>query len=162
MRLKGKKIESRNVEYIVIPRTNREGQSEDIVLKAQAILSFEDFDKMCPMPEPKTAVMPGGETKLLTEEPAYKESMDKYGRRKMQYLTIKSLEATEGLEWETVKINDPTTWDNIETELQASGFSAIEVGRIQQGIAKANALSDEKLEEARERFLASLRQPANA
>lgn len=155
MRLKGKQIKNRHCEFIVIPRNNERGEPEDIVLKAQAILGFEDFDKMCKLPEPPMKQLPGGELQIMDDNPDYIAKVNKHGERRMQYMILKGLEATEGLEWETVKANNPETWDNIDTELRDSGFSPIEIGHIRMGVMKANALSEERMNEARERFLAS-------
>lgn len=161
MKLRGKKVEARHIEYIVIPRNNDKGEPEDLVLKAQAILSFEDFDKMCPLPEPPMKQLPGGEYEIMEDNPQYKEKLEKHSARRMQYMMLKSLEATEDLEWDTVKITDPGSWDNLDKELADAGFSSFEVGHIRLGVMKANALSEERMNEARARFLASLQAPAS-
>ena len=69
-------------------------------------------------------------------------------------MILKSLEATEGLEWETVKMDDPETWLNYEKELKDSGLSPIEVGRIVGICMSANGLDERKMEAARDAFLA--------
>jgi hypothetical protein len=81
--------------------------------------------------------------------------MNEYNSKYNDYLFIKSLEATPGLEWETVNIDDPETWKNVHEELKNADLTPTEIQRIHYGIIEANGLSDAKVEEARKRFLAS-------
>jgi len=153
MKINGRKISGPNVEVIVIPRL--EG---DIIFKAQAILSFKEFETLCPEPiAPK--VMRRGVNQFVSniKDPKYIKDMDDYSKRRTSWMILKSLSATEGLEWDTVKMDDPTTWNNLEDELKSSGFSEMEVGRIVTGVLTANCLNEDHLEQARQRFLASQR-----
>jgi hypothetical protein len=150
MRLHGVKIEGANVEEIVIPRGD-----DQIVLRAQAVLDNEEFDDLCPRPKPQVLLMKGGKRVEKTDAPAYQQAINTWGEQRVAWLVIKSLEATEGLEWETVKIDDPSTWLNYRSELKASGFSDNEQARILAGVMAANGLNEAKVAEARERFLAS-------
>lgn len=150
MRLQGKKIEGANIETIVIPR----GDSE-IVFKAQAVLSEETFLALCPRPKPKVSIGRGGKRLEQVEAPNYVASLNEWGERKVAWLMVKSLEATEGLEWDTVNMNDPSTWVNYRKELADSGFTEAEQVRIINGVLAANGLDEQKVEAARQRFLAS-------
>lgn len=162
MRIAGKKIEGPNVEMLVIPRTNTKGEQNDIVFYAQAVLDMSEFDKMIPTPEPKTAQYPDGTKKLLTDDPDFVKAQNDWGKRRFQYIMLKSLEATPDLEFETVKINDPATWDNWETEVKEAGFSDFEISRIRTVVMEANALSEARLQEARDRFLATVQSNGQA
>ncbi len=150
MKLHGVKIEGPNVEEIVIPRGD--GQ---IVFRAQAVLDDQEFDDLCPRPKPRVMIKKGGVKVEQTEEPNYKAAINKWGEQRVAWLVLRSLEATEGLEWETVVYDDAKTWLNYQTELKASGFSDAEVAAIIRGVMAANGLSEEKVEQARQRFLAS-------
>lgn len=74
---------------------------------------------------------------------------------------MKSLEATPDLEWENVDVEDPNTWNNFRQEMTDSGFSAIEINRVIAECLNVNALNEEKIEEARQRFLLQAREVAD-
>ena len=152
MKIKGKKIEGVNVEIIPIPR----GDCDDIIFQARAIQDMEPFEKMCPTPAPPKRKIDGVDVPQLKDKD-YVKAMEKRAEQRMAWMVITSLEATEGLEWETVKADDPSTWLQLEPELKKAGFSAVERQRIVAGVVNANALSEEKIEAARERFLLSQR-----
>jgi hypothetical protein len=71
------------------------------------------------------------------------------------WMFLTSISATPDLEWETVKLNDPNTWENWRKELRDSGFSIPECNYLWSSFSEANSLDNSKIEEARERFLAS-------
>jgi hypothetical protein len=150
MRLHGVKIEGACVEEIIIPRGD-----DQIVLRAQAVLDDDEFNDLCPRPKPQVMLMKGGKKVEKTDAPAYREALNTWGEQRVAWLVIKSLEATEGLEWDTVKVDDPSTWLNYRAELKSAGFSDNEQARILAGVMAANGLSETKVAEARERFLAS-------
>lgn len=151
MKLNGKKIDTANFEYVVIPR-----QTGDLVFKCQAILEYKHFDELVPAPKPSKIMLPGGVMKEDPDDVTYKEAMKHYASLRYAYIVITSLQATDGLEWETVKYTDPNTWLNWETELREAKFTIGEINALQLGIATASSLNQDKLEEARNRFLASL------
>lgn len=149
MKLNGKQP-GVNIEQIFLPRGN-----ETLVFHAKAIDSFDEFEKLCPPPEPPAKILKGGEKISNPEDPEYKKSMDNYGAKRLGYMVIKGLLETPGLEWEKVKLDDHTTWQKFREELRESGLSDTEVNRLVAGVMKANSLSEIAIEEARRRFLAS-------
>lgn len=151
MKLNGVKISGPNVETIVLPR----GDGSPIVLRAQAILDMDEFDKLSPVPKPPEKMLPGGIKVPNLEDSYYLAAVEEVGKRRMAYMVVKSLEATPGLEWETVRLSDPSTWLGYRDEFREAGFSEVEVNRITAAVMSANCLSEEKVEEARQRFLAS-------
>lgn len=151
MRIKGQEISGPNEELIVIPR----GQSQ-IVLKARAVLEYDDFERLCREPTAPFVLKPGGRKEYNFSDPKYQAAQAQRIKQQTYYMFVKSLMATEGLEWETIDLNRPETWLNFENELKAAGFSQIERGMITRGIMVANNLDDTKVEEARQRFLQSL------
>jgi hypothetical protein len=148
MKYKGKKLEGRNVEVLVLPRSG-----ENIVFKAEAIPNYEEFEKLIAEPQPPEILKPGGVKEKNVNDPKYKEELTKFATTKTNYVVIKSLQATEYLEWETVDITKPETWEKWRGELEEAGFTEIEIMRIVQTVTKANALDDDMLEEARQSFL---------
>lgn len=157
MKMFGQKVEGPNVEYIVIPR----GNGNDIVFKAQAVLDPAPFEAACKPPQPGKKMLPGGVIKEDHDDPIYKDAVKVYGDLRYSWIVIQSLKATEGLEWETVNYDDPSTWNNWEVELKAAGFTRTEIQYVMLGVANANALNQDKIDEARARFLLSV-PPANS
>lgn len=146
MKIGGKEIKGPNIEILVLPR----GEDE-IVLKAQAVLDFDEFEKLCP--EPKA---PGRRTKNgwepNTNDETYRSVMETHNAQRIAYLVLRALEPSN-IEWETVDISNPSTWTNYVQDFRKAGFSSIEVNRIVQCVMRANALDEAKLEEARKVFL---------
>jgi len=149
MKIHGKKLDSPNEVTIVIPR-----QSGNIIFKAQAVLDFEPFKAICPQPEPPQIMKPGQQPREDLEDPKYVEELNKWSKQHTEWMIIKSLEATEGLEWETVDKSDPETWANYEKELRDSGFAPAEITRIITSVLDACGLNQRKIDEATEAFLA--------
>lgn len=149
MKMHGKKIDRVNQEIIAIPRAD----GDDIIFIAKAVISYAAFNAVCPEPVPGTKIIKGGEKVLDLENPTYKASLNAYATKRYSWLLLESIKDTPGLEWETVDMADASTWGNFETELKASGFSDIEIGRIVKGVSDANCLNEQKVEAARQRFL---------
>lgn len=149
MKMFGKDIEGPNEEVIVIPRSYG-----DIVFMAKAILDYDDFDKLCPTPQPPQIMKPGGETSYNTEDPDYTKRLNEWAQSKTDYMILTSLRDTDGLEWDTIDYSDPETWKNYKTELTSSGFTPIEISRIINSVLTACSLNQDKIDEATKRFLA--------
>ncbi len=149
MKLNGQKIVSKNIEVVVLPR----GTGDNLIFKAQAVVDYTEFDKLCPRPSPPTKMKRGGEKIEDIHDPKFKRAILDYGRKRAAWIVLKSLEITPGLEWETVDLSNPDTWPNYEEELRQSGLAEMEMVRILNAVAAANALDDAKIEEARRNFL---------
>lgn len=149
MKIHGKKISGPNIELVVIPRNDG-----DLVFKAQAVLDYEDFEKLNPMPQPPGVMRPGGVMSYDTSDTKYNEAIDEWARSKTHYMVLKSLEATDGLEWETVKMGEPDTWNLYQQEMNDAGLSPAEIGRIITCVTDACGLNQTKIDEATKRFLA--------
>lgn len=155
MKIKGKKIEGPNEAIIVIPRST----GNDIILKARAVLDMGVFDKMCPMPVPPQRMLAGGRMVPNLKDKGFLQQIDKHSTQRLSWIILTSLEATEGLEWEKVKLDDPSTWEEFRVEMKESGFADIEINRVIAECINVNALNEDKIEEARDRFLATLQEP---
>lgn len=137
---------TRNEEVLVLPRP-----TGDLVIKALAVSSMDEFETLCPPPK-----APGIRTKEGfkpdTDDETYRSLVSTRDEQRMHYLVIRSLEVSE-IEWETVKADNPSTWKEWTNELKAAGVSDIECGRIVTCVLSANSLNEEKLQAAREVFL---------
>jgi hypothetical protein len=149
MKMFGKKNLKPDVEIAVVPR--REG---NLVFKAQPVTEFDDFDKLCPMPQAPIIQKRGGEESRNVEDVAYKASLDAWATMRTDWMIVKSLQATEGLEWETVNLAECSTWTNYKTELMASGLTPIEINTVIQAVVDACGLNQKKIDEATKSFLA--------
>lgn len=149
MKLHGKSLSGPAIEVVVIPR-----QDGDLVFKAQAVLDYEPHDKINPQPKPPTVLRPGGVESVDMDDKKYNEKLDTWARQKFYWMFLKSLEATPGLEWETVKMSDPTTWEGYKEEMQTGGLAPAEIQRIELCVTNACGLNQTKIDEATNRFLA--------
>ena len=133
-------------EVLVLPRGDQR-----IVFKAVGIPSMEAFAKICPEP-----IAPGKLTKdgyvPDAEEPGYKSIVEQYGKQRLGYMVVNSLLPSQ-IEWDTVKIEDPSTWTCWEADLKSAGLSQIECNRVLGLVFEANCLDEAKLRKAREVFL---------
>ncbi len=148
MKIKGKRLESTNEVTIVLPRYN----GEDIIFKAKVILDYPNLDKFLTKPEAPSILIRGKQEKDYDNK-GYKTKLQKNYEHRLNYMVLLSLAATEGLEWETVDMEKPETWGNWETELKDAGIPNSEVIYIFNKIQEVNSLDQDKLDEARERFL---------
>jgi hypothetical protein len=89
------------------------------------------------------------------EDRKFLDKLAQHSRKRFAWLILKSLSATPGLEWEKVDLKNPDTWLLYDEELKATGFVQAEINRIIQGVMDANAMNDEKVKQAKDRFLLS-------
>jgi len=153
MRLKGRKFTEPFTDIIVFPR-----QDGDAIFKAKAIMSFAECDKHLIVPKPPSMVKPDGTILQNTKDRIYQEAYAIWADRRMAWIVIESLKATEGLEWETVVETDCATWSNWAEELKNSFFTNNEILQIQRLVYNVNSLNDSTLEDAKNSFLARQRE----
>ena len=151
MKLNGAQVDARYIETVVIPRGDAQ-----YVFKARPLTAEDDlfFEKVCPQPAPPTFQVPGGKVEADLTNAAFVLKKQEWSNSRSEYLFLKSLEATEDLEWETVLESDPSTWGNIEAELLSAGFLSPEIIRIFNIVILANGLDQSKIEKATKSFLA--------
>ncbi len=147
MKINGMKLDAHYVETIVIPRP-----SGDVVFKAQAV-DYADFEKLCLLPRPPTVQKPGKEAAPDYTDAKYVEKRNAWAMLKTDFMFMKSLEASEGLEWDTVVADQPETWTNLSKELLETGFTDGEVARIFNIVTSINGLDDGKITSATEEYL---------
>lgn len=154
MKLKGKKLDTPKVVYCVIPRDDG-----DLPFTFRAIVDETEFEKLCPVPSPPKKLLKGGAHVENVEDPGYKSALNHYASSRTNWMFLKSVSATPGLEWDNVDLSNPSTWDNWRNDLKDSGFSNSEQMLLFNAFMDANNLNAAKVEEAKLRFLASLVQP---
>lgn len=163
MKIKGKRLQE-PYEFLVLPRPatrQKLGDVEvdvnnDVVFKATPVRSFDEFDKLVKQPEAPWTTKPGEAPVRDTKSESYIAAMADYSSMKMHYLFLKSIEATEGISWDKVKIDDPTTYKLLDEELADAGITAGEINRLWDLILTVNGLNAEAYEKARNRFLAGI------
>jgi len=149
MKLNGKTLFGPRIEVIVFPR-----QDGNLVFKAQSVLDYDPFEKICPQPQPPVRMLPGGIKSFNTESPEYEEKLEEWATKKWDWMMLKSLEATEKLEWDTVNMEDPSTYGHYRDEMKAAGLSPAEISRIQALVVDSCGLNQIKIDEATKAFLA--------
>lgn len=149
MKFRGEAIPAPEPELIVLTRNG-----VDYPFYAQAVTDFDEFELVCPKPEPGFIQRPGEKAVPDISSPEYSAKVVEWSKRRTAWMIIKSLSATKDLEWEQVKMDDPSTYTLYEKEL-AETFSQVEINMLIQGVMAANAMDEDKMHEARKRFLAS-------
>jgi hypothetical protein len=147
MKINGREIKGPNRVTLVLPR---EG-GEDIVIIAEAVIDMNGCDKYLKMPEPPVVLKPSGKEQNFSD-PGFVQQLEQYNIKKMAWIMLMSL-APSNIEWDTVDMENPSTWANYNQELKDAGFSEIEINRIGNACMEANALDEAKLEAARQSFL---------
>lgn len=149
MKIKGVDLSRAYEDFIVLPR-----KPKDIVIRARAITSFDEFERLCPSVAPPMVKRPGQKKSTPDfDDRTYVNLSNQRAMKQQAWINIQSLKATEGLEWETVKLDNPETWLGYLDELQKSGFTPIELVAIMRLCDRVNGLNEDALKEARERFL---------
>lgn len=148
MKIRGREISGPNRVTLVLPRED----GEDIPIIAQAILDMDEVDRFLLQPKPPAVQKPGGVVEYNWKDKGYVEQLAQYNIKKMAWIVLKSLEPSE-IEWESVDLENPSTWLTYQKEMRDAGFSEIEVNRICNICMQANALDEAKLEAARQSFL---------
>ena len=151
MKIHGNKIEGPNEVPIVIPRKSK----EDIAFIATAVLDYSDHDKINVAPVSPVKTLPGGVQTPMLQDPKYVEDTQEWALRKTHWMVLTSLEATPGLEWESIDMDDPETWGDYQEEMKEAGLSDTEIGLIMSAVIEACGLDQTKIDLATESFLAS-------
>jgi len=151
MKINGIVLVKPKPQVLVIPMGDAK-----FVLKAKYVENYEGFDKIVPAavaPEilkPKT-----GERYIDYKDKKYLEQESIRSQHRYDWIYLESLSATEGLEWATVDLADPTTWCNWRQDLIDGGMPTTYIARIIDLVNTANGFNTELLDEATQSFLAS-------
>ena len=133
-------------EVLVLPR-----EDQRLVFRASGLKDMEEFKRLCPEPEPPRKLTKDGPV-ADTEDQGYKDALAGYQKRRMAYIVIRSLLPSQ-IEWDTVQLDNPSTWANWDSDLKSAGLSEMECNRVLALVLEANCLDEAKLRKAREVFL---------
>ncbi len=147
MKIGGVELNGPCEEVLVLPRLN----TDDVVIKARAVMDMDAFDAICPVPKPPRVGTKDG-FKSNEKDKTYLQQVAQRDETRFAYMVIKSLEPSE-IEWAGIDMDKPATWLGWTDELKEAGISATEVNRIIACVMQANSLDEAKLKEARELFL---------
>jgi hypothetical protein len=145
MKVGGVSVIPRPEEVLVIPRGK-----QFLVFRAKPLPDMDEFDKLCPEPEP-----PGKFTKDGWEpEPGdvnYLQIKANYLKQRIGYMVIHTL-ADSNIEWTKVKVESPKTWAKWDEDFREAGFIQAEINRVLKLVLDTNSLSEDMIREARESF----------
>lgn len=147
MKIAGIEVPKQHEEVLVLPKGG-----VNIVFKAVAVLDFEVFEKINPMPQPKQRRYPDGRIAQEVDSPTYKTAISDWASAKTNWMILKSLEPS-CIEWDTVDMSKIDTWANYTKDLHNSGFSEYEIGRIIDLAITACGLNQEKIDRETQSFL---------
>ena len=142
MKIKGKTIPPPEPVTVKIPRGD-----QIIEFVCGPVLDFSEFERLCPEPKAPLVTEVGKGSYRDTKAPVYLAALEKHRDQRTNWLMLKSLSATKDLEWETVNMDDPTTWENFRKELREC-FTDAETVHVINSIMDANYPSEERLKEA--------------
>jgi hypothetical protein len=148
MKISGATIPKPQVEVVVFTRGEQR-----IVFKAAPVTDFTDFEKLCPMPAPPIMLKKGGIKVQDVEDKDYKAAVERWATLRTDWMMLKSLQATDNLQWDTVDMSNCDTWSNYRTELETC-LSQIEMGAIVRIVVDACGLNQKKIDDATKDFLA--------
>ncbi len=149
MKFQGLQLLPPEPKVLVVPHNG-----VDVVFKAQCVTDYAEFDALVPTPVPVKMRMADGSEKVDTEDKDFRKECDDYARLRSDWMFVKSLQASEGLEWSRVHPQKPETWRLIVEELQETGFTLPVIERIKMLCFVASGLDQTLIDEATERFLA--------
>jgi len=125
---------------------------------ARPVVKMDTFEAMCPPPQPPTLNYGKGRIEKNLGDPFYLDALAEHNQRFLDFLVVQGISvADETMKWNTVDLNDISTYCNWRTEIVASGFSPVCVQHMVEAILAVNTVSDEAIEAARNDFLAGKR-----
>lgn len=152
MKVGGVPISKPEVDVFVLPRP--EG---DLVFRGQAVDSLDEYLDQCGgIPKPPRVLTKNG-WEDNTEDKSYRDIIRSLEEKRISYMVLRTLEPSD-IEWSSVDINSPSTWSNWEKDFREAGLTQVEVQRLFRWVMDINCLNESKLKEAREVFLAGIRQ----
>lgn len=148
MKIKGVEVKPPKPQVLVIPR-----DGNDLVFTAQYVESYEEFDKLVPRPDPVKIKRADGFEDIDLSDKTYQEELDRWSQMRINWLYIKSLEPT-GIEYDLIRMTEPETWLRFDEEFKIAGFSEQCIEKIKLTCYEVCGVSQTKIDEATERFLA--------
>lgn len=132
---------------IVFPRID-----EDITFTAVAVPCSEEFERKCPSPEPPKIKNAKGELiNIDYQDSKFLKETREHNILRFDHQVIKSL---ENVQWETVDLEDPTTWKNWRKECLDVGMTDTELLMLLNAVIETHQPSNELIETMKKDFLA--------
>lgn len=131
----------------VIHTVHRE--PENIVFVCEAVLDYSEFEKLVPSPQPPLVRPTGKAPYYDTKDKKYLKALDERSSLRTKWMLLKTIQNSE-VEFETIRMDDPTTWDNFENELSTC-LTPYEVSQLLGKIYQAN-IPNERVREEAENF----------
>lgn len=146
-------VEAKREDAVYGPVSFQRGIDEDgnpvyLDFLAVPLWDRKEFDELCPAPTPPVkGYKPDGSKTYDEEAPDHLAKKRARSAKWWGYLVLTSL-APSNIEWESVSIDDPDTWDKVEDELGPPNgiLSYYEFGKVMDLVNQANALDQAKLE----------------
>lgn len=165
MKLNGEPLPQPKSKLVVFPRGTKmvddpenPGQKKEekifLAFECGVVTDFSEFERVCPLPKPPKVTRPNKAPEIDPKNPDYLKAMNDHGLRNEHWIVIQSLLATKGLEFEKVDLEKPETWHLWIIELKEAGLSLGEILNLKSAVIEVNGLDDNKLDEARQAFLA--------
>lgn len=155
MKIGGRIIDGPKQILLVLPR----GDQGDIPFKFIAVLDTADFDRMCRPPQPPVSIKVGVGRVENVEDKGYKAALERHGELRADWFFLQSIRPSE-IEWDRVKMEDPSTWKYWRQEFRDAGFSVAETNKLWDAFLECNTVSEGMVQEARLRFLHGLAETA--
>ena len=141
MKIKGIEINARYRTVITFKRP-----SGNISFTLEAVNDYADFDQICPRPSAPWIQKAGEEKSIQSfDDPAYKKQIEEYSEHKISWMILKTMAPSE-VEWSTVDLRDPKTYNNWVADMTAAGFTNAEINKLQNQIFTANGLGAAEIE----------------
>lgn len=140
MKLNGITLEARYKKTISFKRPDK-----NIEFTLHSFLGDDDFEKIYPEPEAPWITKPGNEKFQDLDDPDFVEKILERSRASLRYTALKTI---QDVEWETVDMADPDTWENWMKEMADTGFSSNEIIKLQNYIYEVNGLTDDAVSDA--------------
>lgn len=155
MKLFGKPAKAPSPVTVTIYREDDEGKPANLIFLCGPVMSYEEFDRICPIPKaPLVTNIKSGISEPDTKDRKYLAKINTWSERRVQWMIIKSINFTPGLEWEQVNLLQPDTWHLYEDELKTF-LTPREFDDIVNGAIEANSPTQNRRKEALENFTPS-------
>ena len=149
LKIGGTLLDGPKKTLLVIPR-----DTGDLVFRFKAVTDDSPFDLLCPKPKPPISIKTGVGKVENTTDSRYLDAIAHHNVKRYAWYFLKSTEESN-IEWSTIKMDDPNTWENWRKELTDAGLSARELDALVNKFTETNMVTEAMLDEARTRFLAS-------
>jgi len=151
MRIKGESVITPNSGEFTFYRKDEKGEVKQYVMKITPVLDWEKVNQYIDKPEPLETILADGKRIKNFDHPKYLEKLEKYNSLTHAWFILESLKDSD-IEWATIKMNDPATWENYLIELETVLLKA-EINRLMNEINSVNNPSKESAEQAFKAFI---------